>query len=293
MKLIDLWSHKKGPTISFELFPAPSGKAAARLDAVVDELAALGPDFFSVTFGAGGSTREGSHRLVEKLIRDRGLEVLAYVNGFGLAPSVVRRVLEDYAALGVRNVLLVRGDPPAGEEGFVPHPEAFAHASDLIAFARPAFDMCIGAAGYPEGHREAVSAAADLEYLKLKVDSGADFVIANFTYDDARFFGFEQRAREIGIRVPILPGVMPVYSARMTESLSRLCGAEITGPLRSGMLAIPEGDRDALESFGVDFALAQCRALLGRGVRGLHFYTMDRAASVSRVVRRLREEGLL
>ncbi|MFC2141702.1 methylenetetrahydrofolate reductase [Acidobacteriota bacterium] len=293
MKLNDIWEAKQGPTISFELFPARSAKAADNLEKAIDRLAALRPDFVSVTFGAGGSTRDGSRQLIEKLKIEKGLEVLAYFAGYGLGPDDIAAILDDYEALGVENVLVVRGDVPNAPEGFVPHPRSFPHASDLLAFMRPRYSFCMGAAGYPEGHIEAKSKAEDLEYLKLKVDHGAEYIICNYFYDTRFFFDFVERCRSIGIEVPIVPGIMPIYSVKMMNMLADLCGATIVDGVRQGIAALPEGDKDALVNFGIELAVRHCRELLEADVPGLHIYTMDRSKSAVGIVTRLRQDGFL
>ena len=293
MKVTDLWKTKQKPSISFELFPARTEKAAANLEKAIGKLAELEPDFVSVTFGAGGSTREGSYRLVSKLKKEKGLEVMTYVACVGLGPDDLTGVLDAYRDLGVENVLAVRGDEPREVEDFKPHPESLAHASDFLKFITPRYDFCVGAAGYPEGHIEAESKEKDLEFLKLKVDCGAQYIIANYFYDNRFFLDFRSKAQALGIHVPILPGVMPIYSVKMMEMLSSLCGATITDELRSGLNALPEGDKEALFNFSTDFAVKQCRGLIESGVPGLHLYTMDRSKTVVAIVNRLREEGLL
>ena len=292
MKVTDIWNSSQKPTVSFELFPARSEKAAKSLEKAIERLAALEPDFVSVTFGAGGSTREGSRQLVEKLKNEQGLEVVAYFAGYGLGPEEIIAVLDDYQALGVESILAVRGDPPRESE-FEPHRDSLPHASDLVAFIRPRYSFCIGVAGYPEGHVDAPSREKDLEYLKLKVEQGAEYIIANYFYDNAYFFDFVERCRGIGIEVPIVPGVMPIYSVKMMEMLAGICGATITEEVRQGIAALAEGDKDALVAFGIEFAVQQCAELLEAGVPGLHIYTMDRSKSTVGVVNRLRNEGLL
>ena len=177
MKLVDLWNDRQKPTLSFELFPARSEKAAGRLEKAVDALADLNPDFVSVTFGAGGSTREGSYQLIEKLIKGKGLDMLGYFAAFGLGPDEIQSVLDSYQDLGVQNILAVRGDEPRELEGFEPHPQSLPYASDLVAFISSRYDFCLGAAGYPESHIDAQSKEKDIDILKLKVDNGAEFVI--------------------------------------------------------------------------------------------------------------------
>ena len=292
MKITELWKSSKKPSISFELFPARSEKGAVSLEKTIDTLAALNPDFVSVTFGAGGSTREGSRQLIHKLKHEKGLDIIAYFACYGLSPDDILSVLDDYQGIGVENVLAVRGDEPR-EEGFVPHPDSLEHASDLVTFIRPRYDFCLGVAGYPEGHVDAASQEKDLEFLKLKVDQGAEYIITNYCYDNQYYFDYVQRCRAAGIEVPILPGIMPIYSVKMMNMLAGLCGATITEEIRQGLASLPEDDKEALLAFGIDFAYRQCVGLLEYGVPGLHFYTMDRSASTKGVVDRLRRDGLL
>jgi methylenetetrahydrofolate reductase (NADPH) len=292
MKITELWSQAESPTISFELFPARSAKAAEKLETTIDELVALEPDFVSVTFGAGGSTREGSRLLVEKLLKEKGVDTLAYFAGYGLGPDEIISVLDDYQALGVENVLVVRGDPPHDED-FRPHPDSFSFANELMAFIRPKYDFCIGVAGYPEGHIDAESREKDIEYLKLKVDQGAEYIVTNYCYDNKFFFDYVDQVRDAGIDLPILPGVMPIYSVKMMEMLAGLCGATISAEIREGIDKLPDGDTRALLDFGIDFAARQCADLIEAGVPGLHIYTMDRSVSTIGILHRLRDEGLV
>jgi methylenetetrahydrofolate reductase (NADPH) len=291
MRLTDLWRTKGRPTVSFEFFPPRTAKAAATQDEAIAQLRPLEPDFVSVTFGAGGATRAGSRELLAKL-RGHKLETLAYFAGFGLPPATIREVMDGHREMGVENVLAVRGDKPE-DEGFTPHPESFAHASDLLTFLRGGYGFCLGAAAYPEGHREAPSKEQDLEHLALKVERGAEFLITQYFYDNRFFHDFVARCRARGIGVPIVAGVMPIFSIKMMESLAEMCGATITAAVRQGLAALPEGNQEALVEFGVDFAVKQCRDLLAAGVAGLHFYTLNRARSTLAIVQRLRAEELL
>ena len=290
MKVTDLWKSNQHPTLSLEFFPPRSEKSAATLEGEIDRLSALKPDFVSVTFGAGGSTRQGSRRLIETLMLEKGLHVMAYFAGYGLGPEDIISILNDYQDLAVENLLVVRGDPPQEMKDFTPHPQSLPHASDLLAFIRPRYSYCLGAAGYPEGHIECESRAKDIEFLKLKVQNGARFVITNYFYDNRFFFDFLDRCQASGLDVPIIPGVMPIFSIKMLEMLSNLCGATITEDLRQAIAALPPDDRQALEDFGIEFAVTQCKGLLEAGVPGLHFYTMDRSRSTVAIVERLRQE---
>ncbi len=292
MKVIDLWKSDQKTTISFELFPAKSDKGADTLEKTIDQLVALNPDFVSVTFGAGGSTREGSRQLLQKLKHEKGLDILAYFACFGLGPEEIGSVLDSYQAIGVESVLAVRGDAPR-DESFEPHPDSLPYASDLVAFIRQRYAFCLGVAAYPEGHIDAPDRKKDLEYLKLKVDQGGEYIITNYFYDTRYFFDFVDRCRGIGIEVPIVPGIMPIYSIKMMEMLAGMCGATITEEVHEGLASLEEGDKDALIAFGIEFAYRQCAELLQAGVPGLHIYTMDRSASTVGLVNRLRAEGLL
>lgn len=292
MKVTEMWK-KNQPTVSFELFPARNAEAALKLDRVIDQLTVMEPDFVSVTFGAGGSTREGSRQLVKSLKNELDLEVMAYFAGYGLGPDDIRGVMDSYLNLGVDNVLVVRGDSPHGQPDFKPHPASLAHASDMLEFIRPRYSFCLGAAGYPEGHIEAESLQKDLEYQKLKVDKGAEFILTNYFYDNCYYFDFVAHCRSLGIKVPIVPGIMPIFSLKMMNHLAKLCGSSISDDLRQRLAALPEGDAPALLKFGIDFAFEQCKELIAAGVPGLHFYTMDRSQSTIGVLARLRQEGLL
>ncbi len=293
MKVTELWKSKDKPTISFELFPARDEKAAGKLPGIIGKLAECNPDFVSVTFGAGGSTREGSFQLAKMLMQEHDLATVAYFTCYGLGPEQIISVLDDYRDLGVETVLAARGDPPQDLEGFEAHAESLEHASDLLAFIKPRYDFCLAAAGYPEGHIEAESLDMDIGYVKLKADSGADFIISNYCYDNSFFFDFRKRLNDMGVDIPILPGVMPIYSEKMMYSLAELCGATITNEIKQGLAGLREGDKDALFEFAVEFAVRQCSELIRSGVPGIHIYSMDRAKAPLEIVKRLRSAGLV
>jgi methylenetetrahydrofolate reductase (NADPH) len=244
-----------------------------------------------VTFGAGGSTRKGSFQLLEKIKVGKKLDVIGYFAGYGLGPEDITGVLNSYQELGIENILVVRGDIPRDDEGFTPHPQSFEHASSLMEYIRPKYNFCLGVAAYPEGHIEAESKEKDLEYLKLKVDQGAEYIITNYTYDNRFFYEFLDRCHALGINIPIVAGVMPIYSEKMMDSLARLCGATITADIRQGLGNLPEGDKEAVLNFGIEFAYRQCKDLLKSGVPGVHIYTMDRYKTVAAIVTRLRDDG--
>jgi methylenetetrahydrofolate reductase (NADPH) len=221
-----------------------------------------------------------------------GLQVIAYFACYGLSPADIADVLDDYRDLGIENILAVRGDTPH-DDSFEPHPDSLTYASDLVAFIRPKYDFSIGVAGYPEGHIDAPSLEKDIEYLKVKVDQGAEYIITNYFYDNHFYFNYVERCQGAGIEVPILPGVMPIYSVKMMERLAALCGATITDEINAGIESLEEDDKEGLLEFGIDFAFQQCTGLLQAGVPGLHIYTMDRSKSAVGIITRLRDENLL
>jgi methylenetetrahydrofolate reductase (NADPH) len=294
MRVADLFQAKAGkPIISFEFSRPKNDKAAAKLDKALATLKQAEPDYVSVTFGAGGSTREGSFELVDKLKNEKGFNVVAYLAGVGLGPTDLAACLDKFQALNIETIFVIRGDPPTWDSDYKAHPEALAYASDVLAFAKERYNFCLGAAGYPEGHIEAESKDKDLEYLKLKVEQGAEYIVAQYFYDNKYFYNFMERARAIGIDVPIVPGVMPIYSVKMMENLAAVCGATITDRVREGLAKCAPDDKKAVTQFGIELATEQCKDLLEHGVAGLHFYTMNRAKSVSTILANLREQGAL
>lgn len=292
MVFTDLWQSGGTPTISCEFYPAKEDKGTEKLESTINRLAAFQPDFTSVTFGAGGSTRRGSFQLVKKLKQQKHLTVVPYLAAWGLRSDQITAVVNDYRSLPIDGLLCVRGDQPQ-EGGDAASTGSFPHATDLLGYLRKYNDLILGAAGYPEGHRQAAGMAQDIEFLKLKVEKGARFIITQYAYDNDFYYHFLDHCRRKGIDIPIIIGVMPIYSIRMMESLAALCGATITGEVKNGLAQLPPDDKKAVAEFGVRFALEQCRGLIRHGVQGIHFYTMNRAKSVSRILTALAEEGLL
>ncbi len=292
MRVTELYGKQNKPVISLEFFPPRDEKAAEKFDGVVDRLADVSPDYMSVTFGAAGSTRDGSYQTVKRLIADKNLPVVAYIAGYGLGPEDITDVLDKYHALGVQTIFVIRGDKPKDPE-FTPHPETFHYASEMIAFIRKRYDFTLGCAGYPEGHIEAPSLDSDIGYLKLKQDKGAEYVVAQYCYDNNYFYSYVDKCRAAGVKVPIIPGIMPVYTVKMTRNLSRICGSTITDTLEKELERLSEADKEEVLQFGIDFATEQCRDLLKNGAPGLHFYTMNRSKSTAKIITRLRNEGLL
>jgi len=293
MRFAQRFEKTNTPSLSFEFFRPKTEKAEENLVKTIDILGKHNPDYMTVTFGAGGSSREGSFELVDKLKNKLGYDVVAYIAGVGLGPEDIESVLAKFNDLGVENVFAIRGDEPKGDTAFQPHPNALPHASDLISFIKNRYDFCVGAAGYPEGHIEAESKDQDIGYLKLKQDCGAEFILSQFCYDNNDFYDYVDRCRSKGITVPVLPGIMPIYSHTMLEKVAEVCGARIPEAVHKELDRIAPEDKEAVQQFGIDYASRQCADLLENGVQGLHFYTMNRAKSVDNVLNNLRNQGYL
>lgn len=275
------------PTISFEFFPP---KSDAGLDALRDAIAMLRdlrPTYVSVTYGAGGSTRDRTIDLVTHIRRDYGIEAMAHLTCVGASRNDIRAVLERLRDAGIENVLALRGDPPKGDETFTPHPGGFTYASELAAFVRGNFTFCLGGACYPEKHVEALSHEADLEHLKRKVDAGCEFLITQLFFDNRHYFDFVARARSAGIGVPIIPGIMPITNVAQIERFTQMCGATIPSELRAELHRLQD-DPGAVLSLGVAHATAQCLELLQRGAPGIHFYTLNKSPATRTILTAIR-----
>lgn len=292
MRVNKLYQNNKKPVISFEFFPPRNENAEKKFGSLIDTLSQLNPDYMSVTFGAGGSSTEGSYLTVKQMLTEKKIPTVAYIAGYGMGPNEITEVLDKYKELGVKTIFVIRGDKPKSND-FTPHPASFSYASDMIAFIRKRYDFTIGCAGYPEGHLEAQSPEKDIECLKLKIDNGAEYVVAQYCYDNSYFFDYIEKCRAMGINVPIIPGIMPVYTINMTKMLAKVCGTTITDALESRLNAVDANDKEAVLNLGIDFAVEQCRGLLKEGVAGLHFYTMDRSKSTTEIINCLNQENLL
>jgi methylenetetrahydrofolate reductase (NADPH) len=293
VKVTDIlrFARERGdPVFSFEFFPPKTEEGERQLFQTVEALRPLGPAFVSVTYGAGGSDRARTVELVKRLKRDVEVEPVAHVTCVGSPREEIARVLDDVAEAGIQNVLALRGDPPRGERAFVPHPDGFRHASELVAFVRSRperWRFCIGAAAYPEGHVETRDLAQDLVHLKAKVEAGSDFLVTQLFFENQHYFRFVERARAAGIGVPVIPGIMPLTSVEQIERFTAMCGASIPPLLRAAM-EVRRTDGEAALQLGVAYATLQCADLLRRGAPGVHFYTLNRSPSSRAILAALR-----
>src|SRR5207302_177964 len=277
------------PLFSFEFFPPKDDAAAAQLVDTIADLKLLKPDYVSVTYGAGGSTRTKTLELVARIKHDVGIEAMAHLTCVGHSKAEIRVILQDLAGHGIENVLALRGDPPRGETAFKPHPDGYHYANELAEeVARQRF--CFGVAGYPEKHPEAPSFEVDLKNLKRKVEAGASFVTTQLFFQNAHYFDFVARAGAVGIRVPIIAGIMPVTNYSQIQRFTALCGATLPQDLKAELETV-QGDLDAVTQIGIRYAAHQCEELLRKGAPGIHFYTLNKSRATREILQHLRTLG--
>ncbi len=276
------------PVISFEFFPPKTEEGdRALLQRTIPALKLRQPDFCSVTYGAGGSTREKTLMLTDRIQREHGLTAMAHLTCVGSTKSQIHEAIEQARRLGINNILALRGDPPGGIGEFQKTEGGFEFSYQLVSYLRELGGFSVGTAGFPEGHiacREGKH--VDWQRLKLKIDCGADFVITQLFFDNADFFEFNRYLVKLGVTVPVCPGVLPMVSAAQIKRFAALCGARLPRPLLARLDEL--GDNEAaVTEFGIDFATRQCAELIARGVPGLHFYTLNKPYSTTQIVQKL------
>jgi methylenetetrahydrofolate reductase (NADPH) len=276
------------PTISFEFFPPKNADAEAALFRdTVPGLKALGASFISVTYGAGGGTREATFRIVHRLRREYGIEAMAHLTCVGSTREILAKEIDEAEALGLENILALRGDPPKGQATFEAVEGGFRYAVDLIRFIKERSRFCLGAAAYPEGHVECSVKHADWDRAAAKVQAGAEFLITQLFYDYSDFLDMEDYLRhKRGVKVPIIPGVLPFLSTEQIKRFTNLCGSKIPGPLRL-RLEKHSGDDESVRKIGIEVCTEIARRLLDHGVPGLHFYCLNRTPSVTEIMHNL------
>jgi methylenetetrahydrofolate reductase (NADPH) len=282
MNIRDILGRQQ-PCFSFEFFPPRTREAGEQLYKTIEDLVPLRPSYVSVTYGSGGSTRELTHDLVIRIREHTRLAVVAHMTCVGAAQEEIGSILQAYQDHGIENIMALRGDPPGGETAFVQPPGGFAHAADLVAFARRRFPtMGIGVAGFPEGHPETPNRLREMDYLKAKVDAGADYICTQMFFDNRDFYDFCERCEIAGIRVPIIAGIMPVSSIRGMVRMAELAlGARF--PARLTRSLVRAKDDEYVERVGIHWATEQVRDLIDHGVRGVHFYTLNRSKATLRI----------
>jgi methylenetetrahydrofolate reductase (NADPH) len=282
--------NAKTPTLSFEFLPPKTPADWAVLYSTLGELPKLAPDFVSVTYGAGGSTRQKTVDLVSRIQRELEVETVPHLTCVGHSRDELGEILSLLDSAGIHSIMALRGDPPRGVAEFKPHPDGFSYACDLISFIKSTYDFQLGCAYYPEKHLEAVSLEKDVEYLKLKQDCGASFATSQLFFDNDVFYRYRDLAEKAGVTIPLIVGLLPVTAvAQLAETgFVRRCGATVPSKLVN---AIGDGDAKTVLARGVDYTIAQCDDLLKNGVAGIHLYTMNRSTASARVTQALRSMG--
>jgi methylenetetrahydrofolate reductase (NADPH) len=278
---------ERRPVFSFEFFPPKTDEGLVNLRETLAVLSDDEPDFVSVTYGALGSTRDTTIDIVKWIKQDLGIEAMAHFTCVGATVKELRSTLDEIEAAGVENVLALRGDPPAGQEEWVQTEGGLLYSTELIALLAESYDFAVGAAAFPEVHPQADSTDSDIRFLKAKQDAGASFLITQLFYDNEFYFDFVARARDAGVTVPIIPGVMPVTNLRNIRRITELCKSEIPEPFER-QLEARENDPQALQDLGVAYATLQCVDLLARGAPGIHFYTLNRSPATRAILAALR-----
>ena len=279
---IDQILGKGKPAVSFEFFPPKTEAGFTQLYQTIEELKPIDPSYVSVTYGAGGSTRQKTVDLVEKIQRDAGIRAMAHLTCVGHTAAEIGSIVDDLWKAQIRNVLALRGDPAAGQSQFVATEGGFAYADQLVKFIADRHDFCIGVAGYPEGHPQCLNLQRDLENLKRKVDNGAAFIVTQLFFDNAVFYRFRDAARAIGIKVPIIAGIMPILNVAQIKRFISMCGAKIPNPLLVKLESL-EASPEAVHNAGVEYATRQCQDLLFHGVDGIHFYTLNKSKATVQI----------
>ncbi|MEQ8371983.1 MAG: methylenetetrahydrofolate reductase [NAD(P)H] [Roseibium aggregatum] len=273
-------SHQAAPspiTASFEFFPPKSDKMAETLWQTVQRLAPLSPSFVSVTYGAGGSTRERTHRTVERILKETDLAPAAHLTCVGAARSEIDAIVKDYWDLGVRHLVALRGDPLDGiGSRYVPHPAGYAYATDLVEGVKKIANFDISVSGYPERHPESGNWQKEIDNLKRKVDAGADRIITQYFFDNDLFDDYLDRIAAAGINIPVIPGILPIHNFEQTMVFSAKCGTSIPQWLARRFAGLTN-DPETRKLVGVSVACEQVMDLVDRGINDFHFYTMNRA----------------
>ena len=271
-------------SLSFELFPPKTEKGVAALFEHLQKLAKFGPDFITCTYGAGGSTQDRTLEVISNVRKELQLPVATHLTCVGRSADQIRNYLQRACELQVENVVALRGDPPHGDEGFRPVEGGFSYANELVSFIKQEFPaLGIAVAGYPETHQEAPSPEIDLQNLKRKVDMGADAIITQLFYDNRDFFQFRQRCEDIGISVPIVPGLLPITNLEQIKRITSLCAAKLPDKLLTDLERFADDPQGQFE-IGVEHATRQTVELVEANVMGIHYYVLNKSAAAQRVL---------
>jgi methylenetetrahydrofolate reductase (NADPH) len=287
MRIDEIIASAEEPVFSFEFFPPKTPEGERTLRDTLGALRGLQPDFVSVTYGAGGTTRERTVEITKWIKQELGIEAMAHLSCVGEPVDRLREILDEIAGAGIDNVLALRGDPPRGEKEWTPHPDGLRWSTELIALIAGGYEFCVGAASFPEVHPDAPDLAHDIRFLKEKLAAGASFLITQLFFDNRYYFDFVASCREAGITAPIVPGVIPITNVAQLKTITEMCGATVPPGL---LLELDRraDDPEAVLQLGVAYTTLQCADLLRRGAPGIHFYTLNRSPATRAILSSLR-----
>ena len=291
MKFSELYKNTKKPAISFEIFPPKTANGIENLKSVLRELSTLSPDFISVTYGAMGTTRDKTIDISNYIKNQLKIETACHLTCVGADRKEIDLFLTKIMTHGIDNIAALRGDPPAGEKNFVPPPDGYTYANELVHHIRGFekrntkfnIDFGIAIAGYPEKHLEAPNFEIDLENLKRKVDAGADIIITQLFFDNQHYYDYVKKVREVGIDIPIIPGLMPILSSKQIMKITNMCGTNFPENLKNKLENSADNDAYA-EELGIKQCIMQAKDLLENGVPGIHFYVLNKSAHIKRIL---------
>lgn len=287
-KISDIFRNSSEPVFSFEFFPPKNEEGEEKLFNTIESLKELNPGFVSVTYGAGGSTREKTRHWVRTIQDDHNLIAMAHYTCVGHGKEEIRSMLQDLYDDGIRNIMALRGDPPKGETAFTPPPDGFAHANELITYIKSTgLDFSLGGAAYPEVHQEAISAEDDLNNAVRKVEDGAEFLVTQLFFDNQAFFNFRDRLEKAGVTVPLVAGIMPITNYSQIAKFISMAGCKIPEKITKALEACGDNKEKLLE-VSMKQSVDQCRELLENGVPGIHFYTLNQSKATMNILRALK-----
>ncbi len=293
MKFQDIYKNGKKPVISFEVFPAKTAEGKLNLFRTLDELARLDPGFISVTYGAMGTTRENSFEIASHIKNNLGIETASHLTCVGASGAEINSVLKDLRLRGIENIVALRGDPPEGNTSFVPAEGGYSHANELVSHIRrfekeysPESRFGVAVAGYPEKHIEAPSMEEDIANLAKKARAGADITITQLFYNNSFYFDYTEKVRNSGVKIPIIPGLMPIISTRQVMKITSLCGSSVPDPVMKRLERCERKGADAGQ-VGIEVCAEQAEDLLSGGTPGIHFYVLNRASQIKSILKRL------
>ncbi len=281
MQIAELFKTRR-PLFSIELFPPKTPEGVSKLKEKLDEIAAHSPDYISVTYGAGGGTRHTTREICAYIKQRLGIEAMAHLTCVAHSQGEIGDLLNDLQGDGIENIMALRGDPPEGQERFIPPEDGFAYAAQLVRAIRARGGFGIGVAGYPEGHVEAPDYQVSLRHQVEKIQAGADFVVSQLFMDNAHFYRWLEHLRGAGVTVPVVPGILPAVSAKGIGRFAAMCGAKVPDQLRVGLERF-EAHPESASAFGLVFAMRQIEDLLSQGVDGIHLYALNRLESIRSV----------